>query len=73
MTPSHFAYEGLLFTALYCDPLMSLELLLRHIVMTAAKHKTIAMKSPLLIGFFRKTQAARPIRKGLVWKITVYR
>ena len=66
MTPSHFAYEGLLFTALECDPLTSLELLSKHIVMTAPKQRTIAIKSPLLIGFLRKMKAARLIMKGLV-------
>ena len=66
MTPSHFAKEEAFFSIFYCDPLASIELLSKHIVMTAAKHKTIAMKSPLLIGLRRNTKAARLIRKGLV-------
>ena len=66
MTPSHFVIEG-------WDSRSSAELLSKHIVMTAAKQKTIAMKSPLLIGFLRNIKAARLIRKGFVWKITVYK
>ena len=66
MTPSHFVIEG-------WDSRSSVELLSKHIVMTAAKQKTIAMKSPLLIGFLRKIKAARLIRNGFVWNITVYR
>ena len=66
MTPSHLAFVSSIFTLLYCEPLTSMELLSKHIVMTAPKQRTIAIKSPLLIGFLRKMKAARLIMKGLV-------